>query len=319
VSRKVRNVVRGLLGLVAVGLLARVLVDNNPERAVLEALIAKLDIKLVQQRAIARDLDRYRSEVERLAGQLKTARRRLDPDLDAIARALEPDGVKLEAGARSTQGFYRRCPFTVSGTSEASLGRAIEVLEASEHLIAALNLDVTAERWKAELMAFEFVEALPTAAAVEPPPPQRWYSRFNDDLRREVASKSEELAQLAAKTGDASRFPENKKALQDTLGVLGALEKGNPPILRLVPPLFVGPDKILERGRIELTAEGLSGAGDLRVPMPSAEALDRLGTGVELITWRGEGRSVELALRVSAPDGDVSQPRAPTSGPTTPR
>jgi hypothetical protein len=224
-TRKLRNLVVGATLLLVIAGVAIAFESENPQRAQMEWKIRELDSRLVQKRAIARDLERYRIEIARLRMRLAEAKQILTPDLDAIAGKMTIIGVSMARSPETIEGFYKRWPQTLEGKTQVELDGAVAILKNSGNLWDYVQVERPAGSWRLEVATFTFLERRTPPRAEEQREDDPWYAWINEEHRKIIEEKQREEARLDELIGDVREFTELKRELEDRLQIIDSLQR----------------------------------------------------------------------------------------------
>jgi hypothetical protein len=248
------------------------IVDNR-ERRELDAEELELDRSIAEKQKIARDLPRYRSELEDLRGRLAELRRRTTPDLGALKDRLRPLGVSLVAGPAAED----RQVFTISAAKTATLAPAFREVDGTGHHIDALRVEVNEEGWTADLVARIYVPPPPP-----PPPPEKpipWYGAINAPQRARLEEKRKRSEELDQAIGPEQE-PMMKRELSLRLKSLEGWESDPIDLVDLALQLFATENPAFFTGRLERAEEEPRGGmiGRLARPMEDPEIVALFGS-----------------------------------------
>lgn len=303
----------GATALCGVILFCQVVKHNNPERDALEAKRIALDTELVQKRAISKDVERFRREVDAIRERTKTYRALLQPKLAALRPAFESAGIAVTEQPpppelRGDDGdSVSRTFVQLSGMPGPSLAVALELLRKSEYLWVFIQLQVPdAQRWSMSLVLIGLTKDLdrdaekPRIDEASEDEGQHWYSWFNEDIQAEVDGKRAELSALDAQLGDLPDYRTVRRELERFIELERGMRALAPPLWAMIEAIFTAPEPILSNGALALVAEkdrndALVGQGKPAKWIKADEVARRLGSGAKLVAWkRADGPRFEL-------------------------
>jgi hypothetical protein len=241
----------------------------SAEAAALTTEIHKLDRSLVMNRAIVRDVERYRMEQAREVAALRSIGARMRPDLEAFAARFPPLGIQVERGPTEPKGFYAHNRLVLRGEGKPSLAAAGQALHEAPVLYNDIHVSIdTAGRWSRSGVVMTFVEPSTPHA---PPPPRapRWYSRMNRELWDEVRRKTAEKEALDRQIGTASDSDADVSTLRDVVRVHEALQPGRVDFEPLIERGFTGAQPFLSSGEISRTGTDVVMRGARANPLPT--------------------------------------------------
>lgn len=197
-------------------------------------------------------------------------------------------------------GFHKRAQLSLVGSDRASLAVALALIRESGVFVELGKARFSGPGWRMHLTAF----SLALGSRVERPIPARahWYSRLNDALRRSIAARRNAIQTLDLELGPLAALPDARRRFEDEESVAAKIIAGAHDLQPLVTRLFLGPERVLDVGRIGWHGTAAFADGVLACEL-GREEVDRriLPAGLSVDGWSVDAQRVQLRIAPRAP------------------